>query len=635
MKKTTLLFGLLLTATIVMAQENIAVFVYSTTQLKESTNALRSRMVSALHNNAGGRYTVVDRSAEFWEIQKMELGHQASGHVSDKELVAVGKQLGADKVCGVVITYYSEDGYFFECKILDVEKNQLEGQAEYPRVGKGENYIHNIGIATSQMVAASLAEQLDMGSIGMREEAKKINSHIDMTIEMLGTQEGYDPPRAAGVPYDVNTDTRMDAEDAAAVCNYLLYADPVGDPEAGDMNADGRYSAADLTLIKRVLLAAGQPAETALPEPPIRALNPSLPSVGTERIPVFAAEFPDCTFAAPDIAEVLENRVFGKIFWNRTEPPFDSVSAYLSRASYGRLRLTGDVFVYTAEHPIDWYAADNAKSLVDEILTDYDAMLDYRTYDADKNGILDSLVIALPDDALKIDSDGDRKPDWWPFSIDAYSQKTYDGVRAGQFCVIPYQVQYSGEFVSQTAHELCHAMGLPDYYLPATETAGDEDGLPGEAGTELMDEGGGDLSVCSKLLLGWLAEDEIQVYTGGTQAFVLKPSQNTPSCILIPKNPDAGFLSEYFLIEYVVRTGNQLNSFGSGIRILHVNAAVSEGDFGMELTYQSNGRHYDGSHQKQRVLRLVNEKGCFYPDDRNTQYAGYTDTIDGSTEGFR
>lgn len=171
------LFLLILSATFTLsAQQDIAVFVYSTSKLNEPTNALRSRITSALYNNAGGRYTVVDRSEEFWKILGMEYGYQERGYVSDKELVAAAKQLGADKVCGVVITYYAKEGYFIECKILDVEKNSLEGQAEYPRVGKGDVYIKEIGIATSQMVAASIAEQLDMVSVGMKEEAERIRA---------------------------------------------------------------------------------------------------------------------------------------------------------------------------------------------------------------------------------------------------------------------------------------------------------------------------------------------------------------------------------------------------------------------------------------------------------------------------
>ena len=141
-----------------------------------------------------------------------------------------------------------------------------------------------------------------------------------------------------------------------------------------------------------------------------------------------------------------------------------------------------------------------------------------------------------------------------------------------------------------------------------------------------MDDNSGDLSACSKLLLGWLTEDAIQVYSGGTQTFLLRPSADAPSCILIPKDPDAGYLSEYFLIEYITPDGNQPVYGGSGIRILHVQAEVSDRLNGPELTYSNYGRHYDSSNQKQRVLRLVNENGCFNPDGK--------DTVDGTNAGF-
>ena len=453
----------------------------------------------------------------------------------------------------------------------------------------------------------------------------------DMTVDRF-SQESYDPQKGAGVPYDLNTDTFFDAGDVNALAGFLLYEGSTEDPQAGDMNADGLYSAADLTLMKRALLAKNQPPEKELPDPPVQALNPSMPSVGTIRIPVFAVDFPDCTFPLYlDMAKLLTRRCFSPTDMEYGDYPFESIAGYFERASYGRMQLTGEVFPYAADHPIDWYAADNAKSLVEEIMTSCDPLLDYRLYDADKNDILDSMILVLPEEALKKDSDGDRKPDWWPFSIEAYSDESYDGVRVGRYCVIPYEGMYGDEFVSKMAHELGHAMGLPDYYKNATATSGDSDGLFGEAGKELMDEGEGDLSACSKLLLGWLAEDEIQVYTGGTQTFCLKAAPDAPSCILIPKDPDAGLLSEYFLIEYITPNGNQSRSNAGGIRILHVQADVSEGDFGPELTYSNPGRRYDKSHQKQRVLRLVNDDGYFYPVKQD---AGVQDMIDGSTAGF-
>ena len=465
--------------------------------------------------------------------------------------------------------------------------------------------------------------------------ALRLYHDLDIVPEMWddsASQESFNPPKGVGTPYDINADAVFDREDAASLAGYLLYEGACEDMQAGDMNADGRFSAVDLTLMKRALLAKNQPAEKELIEPPVRVLNPTLPSVGTSRIPVFAVSFPECDYSEFDIASILRRRLFSPQDANNAEYPFESAAAYFERASYGSMHLTGDVFRYAAAHPIDWYAGDYAELLVSEILESFDPGVDFRDYDADQNGILDSVILTLPDDALKIDRDGDKKPDWWPFSTDALSRAAYDGERVGKYCVIPYDQRDPADYVSKTAHELGHAMGLPDYYQYATETAGDEEGLAGDAGTELMDDGKGDLSAFSKLMLGWYAADDIQVYTGGTQTFFLETSQDVPSCIMIPRDPDAGLLSEYFLIEYMVPDGNQPVYGGSGIRILHVQAEVSEGDAGPELTYSNYGRHYDKSHQKQRVLRLVNGYGSFYPGKKGAQYQ---DTIDSDTAGFR
>ncbi len=452
----------------------------------------------------------------------------------------------------------------------------------------------------------------------------------DMNTDLAAMQTPV-PQECAGVPFDVNADARFNADDIAAASRYLLGCGDLAAPQAGDLNADGRINAADLTLMKRVKLGQKPPAAAQPADPPIRAVKPSLPSAGTVRVPVFAVTFPDCFQLDDEEYTLMQKRCFSASDPDDPYYPHESIAAYFERASYGRLQLTGDVIPYTAEKPIGSYADDYARSLADEILAATDGQLDFRDYDADRNGVLDSFVIALPDMAAGIDSDQDGKPDWWPFSVDAVTPDEYDGVRAGTFCAVPYEPKYASDFVCRTAHELCHAMGLPDYYQYATETSGEHDGLDGEAGDELMDEGDGDLSACSKLLLGWITADEVQVYTGGTQHFFLQASPDAPSCIMIPKDPAAGLLSEYFLIEYLTPEGNQREYGGSGIRVLHVQAEVSEGNFGPELTYSNHGKHYDSSHQKQRVLRLVNENGCFLRPKKGEQG---TDRLDGSTAGF-
>ena len=440
----------------------------------------------------------------------------------------------------------------------------------------------------------------------------------------------YASQQDAQVTGDVNTDGRLDDTDILLLREWLLGVPAVQLPawQAADLNADGSLDARDFTLMKRLRMNASVGKQ--LIDPPVRALHPSLPSAGTDRIPVFAVSFPDCAFSEADAA-YLSTCCFDAADPACSLFPLESISAYFERASYGRLTLTGDVISYTAAHEIDRYAEDHAQDLVAEILEALDASLDFRDFDANQDQILDGMVLALPAAAIRIDNDGDGVPDWWPFSGKSSCDDVFDGVCAGAYCVSAFTGNAPTEFVGRTAHELAHMMGLPDYYKYTADASGEKDGLPGAAGDELMDEGTGDLSVCSKLLLGWLSADEILVYTGETQTFSLTSMQYAPACILIPKDPAAGYLSEYFLIEYITTEANNRTAGGNGIRILHVQAEVSEGRHGPEFTYNNYGLHYDSSNQKQRVLRLVNDNGLFYPGIRGVQY---TDVIDGGIAGF-
>lgn len=452
------------------------------------------------------------------------------------------------------------------------------------------------------------------------------------TVAVSTTDDTVNNEIAVTLNGDVNTDGNFDVADVVLLQKWLLAVPDthLANWKAGNYCDDERLDVFDLCLMKRALIEKLD-SENTLTNPPIAAINPTLPSIGTNKILVFSVNFPDYSFAIEDISEKLQDNFFASANPDHQSYPLESVAAYYARASYGKLLFTGDVFSYTAEHPIDWYEEDSARSLVSEIIEAYDEQIDYTIYDVNNDQTIDSISVVLPDSVIEIDNDADGKPDWWPFSTTVTSKGKYDGVNIGRFCVAVYdQNDYSG-FITKMAHELGHAMGLPDYYKYTQDETYEHDGLIGPAGNELMDEGNGDLSVCSKILLGWLSEDKIQVYTGGTQSFSLTSMQYSPSCIMIPKNPDDGYLSEYFLIEFITEEENNSKSSGNGIRILHVQAEVSESRRGMEFTYNNHSESYDTSNQKQRVLRLVNHSGLFYPGRKGVQY---TNLIDGSIEGF-
>jgi hypothetical protein len=171
MKKIALLLALTIFTTVVTAQDTIAVFVYSATKLNEPINALRSNIEGALINSAERKYVVLDRTEEFNDFLKKEYGYQEQGYVSNAQLIKAGNELGANKVCGVVISDYGEEGYFVECKILDIQKNQIDGTARYPN--RSGDRILNLGIASSEKAAISIAEQLNLLSIEQKDQEEK------------------------------------------------------------------------------------------------------------------------------------------------------------------------------------------------------------------------------------------------------------------------------------------------------------------------------------------------------------------------------------------------------------------------------------------------------------------------------
>ena len=199
----------------------------------------------------------------------------------------------------------------------------------------------------------------------------------DLGIVPLVTKEWYgmsDPDfqTGIGIPSDVNADAAFRTDDADMLRRYLLTADNITDPQAGDLNFDSKLNASDLTLIKRALISENQSAPKAMTDPPISALNPSLPSVGKDRIPVFAVSFPDCAFSENRITEQLRTDFFSEADPDSPRYPHESVAGFYERASYGSMELTGDIYEYTAAHPISWYTAGKGQKLVHEIMERFD-----------------------------------------------------------------------------------------------------------------------------------------------------------------------------------------------------------------------------------------------------------------------
>lgn len=356
--------------------------------------------------------------------------------------------------------------------------------------------------------------------------------------------------------------------------------------------------------------------------------NPNgTPNMGKVRMPVFLVDFSDEHFSENALSA---DKIAHILFSNET----GSMTTFIKNASYNQLLLSGDVFFYTAQHPSSFYESDvnGFEKLSEEVLNAFDDQLNYNNYDSNNDGYIDTFVLTIVG----------SHDYWYGCQATWYNDTAYsvDGVKP--MCYIINDAQpYSNKmnyFVEEMCHEFGHCMGLPDYYKYNLDD--DYDAMNGVAGSEIMDEMEGDFCQFSKLMLGWLKEDEVSIYTGGTAEYTLDSSALQGSCVLIPVNfeklnektvsVDQIYTGEYFLIQYDTMEKNMtdvLNSGrDSGIRILHIDAETrTDTDGTVSFKYDNNSPLYDASHNGRRIIRLVND---------NNGYFHKGDTIDGSTPGF-
>lgn len=358
---------------------------------------------------------------------------------------------------------------------------------------------------------------------------------------------------------------------------------------------------------------APPPLKNDFIEPPLADMYGSMPSQGKVDLLIFYVDFPDCKFRYDPSVEDIERIAFGKEDEKSAMYPFESLSAFYKRASKGALELDGKAYKYTCSEKINHYGSDIYKSeFAEEVVKNMDADVDYSRFDANGDGLIDAILFCVPDTA---------NDDWWSCAGQYYGEKlTVDGVTIGHMITGNAAIKSFNSYVNFTStysHEMAHCMGLPDFYLYSATK--DIDGMHGSAGFELMDEAYSDLSAVSKLMLGWLREDEVQVYdpAKGEQTFTIVNGQSEGgNCLIIPRGDLNGYKSEFLIVEYTTLEGNNslLESafkrnrvLGSGISVKHIEANVFTDEYGTFFKYQSGHDDYTNKDKGRRFIRLVNE----------------------------
>ena len=307
-----------------------------------------------------------------------------------------------------------------------------------------------------------------------------------------------------------------------------------------------------------------------------------MPTEGSARVIALYVDFPAgdgegaCTFGDGDTLEALDALIDGR----GGSYPYEDLSSYYYRSSYGKLTITGDAYAYTARHPRSYYetiALDAADGLFGEVLAALDAEVDYADFDADGDGCIDGVYLhfAGPDDGWM--------STWWSQVFTSANEGlAFDGVRVSK-CALLHNASNTEAGAATIIHETGHVLGLPDYYNGSAQTVATWP--TGIIGSDMMMDDVGDHNGFSKWLLGWLDEDDVThvvataggidvVRAGQTVASIGPDEDGTSSVtldlgrfvsddvtetggIIVVSNGGTGIFSDYYVLQYDGFGGNQ------------------------------------------------------------------------------
>lgn len=335
-------------------------------------------------------------------------------------------------------------------------------------------------------------------------------------------------------------------------------------------------------------------------------------SVGAAHVLGLRITFPDHQFEENDTLDALQS-IIGPKTQNAAAPagtspfPYESLSAYYYRASYGKLSLTGEAFDYTAKYERDYYT-NNPESLVAEALAALDESENLSRFDANKDGKLDAVYVhfAGPDTGWG--------SVWWNNESTASDPTLYEDGSVRLWNMVLLAENSSNSWAARTIiHETGHVLGLPDYYSARSQTGQGSD-RSGILTFDMMMQNMGDHNGYSKWLVGWLPEEKITRIVANEDGIsvtrngeVLEHHDavdgDTPSVdatlgayagddasetggIVVVSNQDTGMFSSLYLIEYDRYAGNQSvryldaalteHELPSGFRVFRVRGELTD-----------------------------------------------------------
>lgn len=259
---------------------------------------------------------------------------------------------------------------------------------------------------------------------------------------------------------------------------------------------------------------------------------------GSRHIPVFLVEFPDKNFSVENPADSF-SAMLNQPGYSGNEGT-GSVQDYFMDNSHGRFQPIFDVYgPVMLPNEMAYYGKNRSGQGTDirPELALFDAcviladQVDFSIYDADGDGFVDMTLFYY---AGYSEAEGASTNTIWPHqytvqasSSDEARNTRFNGKRLGNyFCTAELKGTQGTKQcgIGPTCHEFSHSLGLPDFYDTDYEKNGECMGL---TSFSLMDGGcylnesrtPPYLNAEERIMLGWMAEEEVLDLTSGTVSF--------------------------------------------------------------------------------------------------------------------
>lgn len=297
----------------------------------------------------------------------------------------------------------------------------------------------------------------------------------------------------------------------------------------------------------------------------------------------------------------MTNKINKSFFGKSTDTSWESVSSYYEKASYGNVKITGEVapvfkcnktVAELTDHRI--YGKSVPSDLVkSEFYADPSFAELRKKYDTDSDGFVDAIAFIYN---YKVDS----PKGYWAWvthdntAVSNLEDPSLNSVLWASYDFISTTYAKYGEYGLDShsfIHETGHLFGLNDYYTT------DKNIIDPSGGLEMHSENIGDENLYSKFLLGWA--EPYYVKTDKSVTLKLRPSAFEGDGILLNDYWNKTPFDEYLLLEYYTPEGlnkddaetkytNDCQMFTvPGVRMYHIDSRLCKTRSGIAETFST------------------------------------------------